>query len=163
MTIYDVRKTEGDLYFVIRGDSNSVFSIRKAKSHDKFIWMLFFHRDGARSKGIYIAEDESKTDLVNRLQAGHYEDHFVQDFVHGKQTYTVAHRNTLLDLEAGREALAPLRVVHWWQKGSGTSLYVKCDLHTEQFSLETMGDTLMEALDNLRVELDFQDELRRAG
>lgn len=110
MTIYDVRKTEDDLYFVTREDSNSAFSIRKTKSHEKFIWMFFFHRDGARSKGVYIAEDESKTDLVNRLQTGQYEDLFVRDFVHGKQTYTVAHRNTLLDLETGREALAPPKV-----------------------------------------------------
>jgi len=158
MTIYDVRKNEADMYFVTREDSNSAFSIRKTKSHEKFIWMLFFHRDGARSNGFYIAEDESKTDLVNRLQSGHYEDLFVHDFVHGEQIYPVAHRNTLLDLETGKEALAPLKVVHWWQKGSGTSIYVKCDIHTEQFSLETMGDTLMEALDNLRSELDFQEE-----
>ena len=147
MPTYDLKKISDTKLVATRADAKVVFNLTHTKRNDEFQWVLDF--DGRYP----VNHDQSKTHLVNRLQAGAYDDYLITSITIGDRQYPVVSRSELYDAKSDTERLAPLNTVHWWAKGIDDAPYVKCDLHTEDFSLETSGQTLMEALDSLRTQL----------
>lgn len=66
--------------------------------------------------------------------------------------HPVRSRKDLLDAH-GVESFAPVGTVHWWVKGDDDHPYYKCDIHfhtgDDTYSVEGLGDTLAEALEDL--------------
>lgn len=73
----------------------------------------------------------------------------------GSVNYPVRSRNTLWDETSKSERDAPIGMVHWWLKGFDGEEQYKCDIHFAEgdssYSIEGVGKTLHEALENLVV------------
>jgi hypothetical protein len=151
MPTYDLKKISDTMFVATRADAAAVFNLTHRIHHGLLQWVLEF--DGK----FHVDHDKSKTYLVNRLQAGAYDDHLITSVTIGDRQYPVVSRSELYDAKSDTERLAPLNTVHWWVKGTDDAPYFKCSLHTDEVSLETGGDTLMEALNSLRSELLWFD------
>lgn len=151
MPTYELKKISSTKFVATRSDAKAVFYLTHTKRNGVLQWVLEF--DGK----FHVDHDESKAHLINRLQAGAYDDYFITSFKVQDREYPVVSRSALYDAKTDQERLAPLNTVHWWAKGTDDAPYVKCDLHAEDFSLEAGGQTLMEALDSLRTQLLCDD------
>lgn len=151
MPTYDLKKVSDTMFEATRSDAKAVFNLTHRTHHGVLQWVLEF--DGR----FHADHDKSKAHLINRLQAGAYDDYLITSFKVEDREYPVVSRSALYDEKSDQERLAPLNTVHWWAKGTDDAPYVKCDIHTDDVSLETGGQTLMEALDALRTQLLWDD------
>lgn len=149
MSAYDVIKKSKDLYVAGSENISGAFQFeKKPSSAGGFEWRVFAPNDPCRVQHP-IDKDESRALLVNKLQAGGYDHHMIESYTIGGQPFPVRNRNVLLDPKTGDEGLAPVGVIHWWEKGYEPQTHFKCDIHFEGVGFEGSGDTLNEALLNL--------------